>query len=838
VGQVRDCWARAGGRLGLWPRLLVLLVVALAGVGGAFGSASASACANEQLRVGDHSTELPDCRSYEMVTPPFKNGDPLTATNEGYAVAVNASGEAEAVGFSDIGGFGGAENDNSVNGSTYVARRGSGGWASAPAGFSGSRFQDGGTPGEFEMLDFSSDLRTGLFFAAPLSAPTPLFLGAYAQPVGGSAVEVGPLIEPAKAATFTAEDETKRPKLNYAGATSDLDHVFFYLFNGANTEERNWLWSADGTVANASLYEYGGHGSGEPELVGVRGGHGSHELISQCGAILGGSSLGVGGSAESQPADGYNAIAAGGARVFFTAVKAHPASHACSENAKHEPVGTGPLVNEVWARVPPPCKLPCEPTGLESVSISEPSEADCAACRTGHSKVTVTEKSALFQAANEAGTKVFFLSEQELLPGAAGDNLYEYDFNAPEGEKVSLVARNMPEAPEGIGGVARVSENGEMVYLVSEAVLASNVDAKGEAAREGTVGEPAYNLYAFNTVSRRFVFVAALSKEDSQDWRQEDGRPVQATAPDGRFLLFSSVGDLTPGAGGSGAQLYRYDARAGEAGDAGALQRVSIGGPGSFFCPATGRVEAGFDCNGNFAMVDNFPASAGFPQVSYVNSVGHPQLTAITGDGSRVFFDSPAGLTAGAQNGACALEVGGACEVFARNVYEWEQAGAGGCAVGEVGGCLYLISDGQGDHAVIAQPLAALLGADPSGANVFFRTTHALVGQDSDTIDDIYDARVGGGFPAPTAPTLCSGVCGGPSGVPPVLGVPGSTVLTGSGNLAAPAPVLPAKPAVKKPAKCKKGFVRRKSKGKSRCVRSKKRPRGKAGNASHRGGGR
>ena len=50
-----------------------------------------------------------------------------------------------------------------------------------------------------------------------------------------------------------------------------------------------------------------------------------------------------------------------------------------------------------------------------------------------------------------------------------------------------------------------------------------------------------------------------------------------------------------------------------------------------------------------------------------------------------------------------------------------------------------------------------LIGTDASGRDVFFTTADQLVGQDTDTDIDIYDARVDGGFPAPALSPSCSG---------------------------------------------------------------------------------
>jgi hypothetical protein len=85
-----------------------------------------------------------------------------------------------------------------------------------------------------------------------------------------------------------------------------------------------------------------------------------------------------------------------------------------------------------------------------------------------------------------------------------------------------------------------------------------------------------------------------------------------------------------------------------------------------------------------------------------------------------------------------------------------------------------------------------LIGATPSGSDVFFTTADPLVPGDTDTQVDIYDARVDGGFPAPTTPRSCEGEgCQGPPATPPVFGAPGSAIFSGNGNLA---PLVAANP--------------------------------------------
>jgi hypothetical protein len=92
------------------------------------------------------------------------------------------------------------------------------------------------------------------------------------------------------------------------------------------------------------------------------------------------------------------------------------------------------------------------------------------------------------------------------------------------------------------------------------------------------------------------------------------------------------------------------------------------------------------------------------------------------------------------------------------------------------------------------------------GCDVFF-TTSVLLPQDPGQID-VYDARVGGGFPQPVTLPICEGeTCQGPSNPPPEFPTPASATFNGPGNV---------KP---KPKRCPKGKRKVKRKGKVRCVK-------------------
>lgn len=116
------------------------------------------------------------------------------------------------------------------------------------------------------------------------------------------------------------------------------------------------------------------------------------------------------------------------------------------------------------------------------------------------------------------------------------------------------------------------------------------------------------------------------------------------------------------------------------------------------------------------------------------------------------------------------------------------------------------------------------LESSASGADAFFTTREQLVGWDVDDASDLYDARIGGGFPEPpTSPPSCRGAgCQpSPSTAPPAQSV-GSAVTQGAGN---------ARPAGRKPARrvvrCARGKVKKVVRGKARCVKRRSHAAGK-----------
>jgi hypothetical protein len=536
---------------------------------------------------------------------------------------------------------------------------------------------------------------------------------------------------------------SKRPYTVLGAASNASRGIVFTIENSA------LQWQFD-TTQGSTLYEYTGTNNVAPSLVAVSGGAGSTALISRCGA-------------------GYGGISADGQVVFFTAQKE------CEG-------GT-----QIYARL----------GGSRTVAISEPSKEDCEACQTS----SALEREASFEGSSADGSKVLFTTEQELLPGQKGKNLYEYDFDAERGRRIALISAGATE-PQ-VQAVSRVSLDGSHVYFVAGGVLSGDPNGEGQRAQAG-----ADNLYVYERDERypagHTAFVADLCSGPEQSgtvsdpqcpsnlesssvlgaindkdlWNQQGhasdrNGPAQVT-PDGRFLVFASYGDLTVGDTSSARQVFQYDAQTG------ALVRVSIG-------------QDNYNGNGNAARSGQGPSTdASIVDQEYLGPASAPRGGALartmSDDGSDVFFQSPVALTPGALNLVKVAEIAGTGRFYAQNVYEFHR------------GNVFLISDGKDvSPTVISTPApgegVALVGVSALGNDVFFRSVDQLVPQDTETQVNFYDARVGGGFPAPAAPASCEGEgCQAPSGAPPVFGAPGSANFAGSGNLTPPAITPAVKP--------------------------------------------
>ncbi len=392
-----------------------------------------------------------------------------------------------------------------------------------------------------------------------------------------------------------------------------------------------------------------------------------------------------------------------------------------------------------------------------------------------------------FQGASADGSKVFFTTETELTgddEGIHDAELYEYDASAPEGERLTRVSRGIINTGPAEGEVQTeyvlVPENASEVYFYALGKLTPDAqDLKSAADID--------NIYRYDTTTHDIRYIAtAKGPPDAPSVLGSLPRPSSPSddqvTPSGRFFLFVSKGILGSSVNDPAeyGEIYRYD------NETSSLTCVSCAPS-----PAPAR-------GGAILVHDGLTAWDEIPRV-----------TTVSEDGSYVFFESNDQLVSKDVNGPPSNTPGNQPWDDPKpkkqdpwtDVYEWHE------------GVVSLISSGND-----AQE-AVLIGASANGSDVFFETHSQLVPQDQDTSTDIYDARIGGGFPAPTESAACLGdTCLSPpaASIEPTLG---TSAPSGFGNIASVLTVVKSKAPPKGKGKgCGKGKVRRKS----RCIKKRK----------------
>jgi hypothetical protein len=358
----------------------------------------------------------------------------------------------------------------------------------------------------------------------------------------------------------------------------------------------------------------------------------------------------------------------------------------------------------------------------------------------------------VFQQASVNGSKAFFSSASMLTNDATtGGGLYEYNVvSGALGALKFLTPDSTDVGGAKFQGVIAASDNGSRVYFIARGQL---------VAGEGVSEQP--NLYLYEE-GKPLKFIATLSSLDQGELLRSGASTKSLgqvrTTPDGRYLVFQSINAGITSYDNKGfEEVYRYDAEA----ETEQLVCVSCD-PGRL--PVAG---AALDQSGLSTVIQPVSPSQFSP----------PHNIAVSETGSLfVFFETAEPLVAQASNGRV-------------NVYEWHE--------GRVG----LISGGTGPDD------SHFFGASADGTNVFFTTYDRLVQADGDSNRDVYDARIGGGFPNPgTAPGCQAEGCHGAPSEPPVFSAPASATLVGGGNL----PPVAAKHAGKQQKKAKKKPKKRK----------------------------
>jgi len=683
---------------------------------------TADTCPNAQIRGLQAAQFLPDCRAYEMVSPPEKEGADISAS----ASNTRVSTDGDAVQYLSLAGFGDAYGSGAL-GTEYVAERGEEGWLTHAV-----------TPPQHPPFlpldnahyegDFSSDLNTGVFYAvSPLTidpnvANVPnIYLrtdllkagyGSYRLLSGCS------LCESEKAPLQWNRPFFERIEFDpgLAGATADFSHVIF---------ESTYNLAAGATGTGIKLYE---NANGTVRLAGILPDSAcetppcaAQESAAGQGAIrLDSRERGVGMYTQ-------NTISTDGSRIVFTA---------------------NPLIQEFAGLQGPSFQgnLYLREGGRTTVQLnaSERSVADPNGWQP-----------AMFMGASRDDSKIFFKTAQALtdedtdpqreITGKLAVDIYMYDVNAPAGKHLTLVSRDQVPSDDHDGSphaeyVHAVSADGKYVYFSTRNVLAPGATSFGGHR----------NLYVWHDGEVRYVAGDGNgSTSQTTNWG-EQGLIVGwhldefRVTLDGKHALFvtneprlaESVGyDNYAGSSsrceyGYCHEVYLYDF------ERDGLTCVS--------CDASGERPVG-----DAKFMSNSPDTSSVATTQHLNN-------ALSEDGSRVFFDTSDALVRSDTNGK-------------RDVYEYD------ARTGRVA----LISSGRSSEDSL------FVEATPSGSDVLFTTSERLVRSEIDGNFDLYDARVDGGIAAQNvagAVSCESEDCQGPAKVAPVFSLPSSLTFSGNGN--------------------------------------------------------
>ena len=586
-----------------------------------------SECPNEQPRKENGSLGLPECRAYEMVTDPNKEGNSATIRDFARGDAV-----AYASGASNLAGSG---QGRIAQPNQYVSTRTVAGWKTIPGlnGPSGSmqaapEYLEAEEKSVWPAVTYSADLLSSIWALGKKDSPEGPYLR---QPDGRFAlIGIGSVLLPSTVARATVQ------------ASEDLSHLVL------SSEEPSYP-----TTWGPGIYEFLGTGNTQPpRRVDVDN---SGSPIGSCGAV---NSFG-------------STISTDGRAIVFSV-------RGCA--------GPNPPVTEIWARV--------DATTSYDISASD--------CHRPAADPCNAPADATFRGSAKDGSRVYFTTTQQLVNGDTDQTNDLYACDLPAGPQAPVGAANPCSALHQVSApstgkaevqrVIKISDDGSTAYFIARGVLAANEDGLGEAALPGD-----RNLYVWRTdaahTAGRIAFLARLPESDS---------PVAQTTPDGRYALLQTAGQLLPTDTDESADIYRYDA------DNEELTRIST-------------AVSGAGGNGDFdarlgTAIDPILLT---PQ-SRTSLNSHPS---ISDNGQLIVFATEEALS----------PLDGNDEPDA---YLWNG--------GQVRGSVAPLAPSLG---YTGEKLPGQVFIDGSGQDIYIQTAARLTPTDTDTQTDVYDARIGGGFP-------------------------------------------------------------------------------------------
>lgn len=695
-----------------------------------------------------NAVTLPDGRSWEMVTPPNKQGAGLYAIGYEQGADIQAAADGGALTYAATGPF--AANPAGSRAlevtQVYSARRAPGVWETADIStphYEGAAGLAVGHSAEYKL--FSSDLSVGLVEPVGDTPLPPLPAGSektvYLRNASG---EYKALVTSANvpAGVKFGGDGEYAGGVEFVDGSPDMRHIVLDAGPGVELTKGYsggglYEW-ADGRLQLASVLP-----DGEP-VNGPLGQDGDRFV--------------------------RGAISNDGSRVVFTKAQLE---HGRKIYLRDMATGETVLVSAAQG-------------------VQQPASAD-----------------AEYRLASTTGpTRVFFTSVARLTGDstASGEEEWEdlYVFEVTSGASEPLAGRLTDLTVDGragegaaVQGVIGASEDGSSVYFVANGILGDGAEhgaTRGDCSGSKAAAPQTCNLYVerYDAARKAWgppVFVAVLSGGDAPTWSPTGAglrNMTSRVSPDGGYLAFMSERSLTgyenrdANSGVPDEEVFLYDANSRH------LVCASCNPTGAR--PVGLLKPKGYDetlIDYTVELWDNRWLAGSIPGWTTTALSSALSQSRYLSDDGRLFFDAVDSLVPADVNGKA-------------DVYEYESAGVGGCqepGYGQsasvvhseaFGGCVGLISAGTSSGE------SAFLGASEGGGDIFFMTLSRLAPQDYDTSLDVYDAHeCAVSVPCAPSPALAPPSCttgdackAAPTPQPAVFGAPSSETFSGAGNIA------------------------------------------------------
>ena len=463
-------------------------------------STTPAACANEAVRERQGTQFLPDCRAYEMISPPRKKGVDVTDSHHrhygvDFVPLISETGDASV--FTSHGSFADAKGNPVV--SFYQAIRSASGWSTknVTPPVNGAR--------QSSPLPVFQGATSDLMSWAISGAKEPQLLPQAAEGVENgylwnSVSDTYRLLSPGlKFGTFA--------QVYFEGGSTDLERMAIDVYGG------NPL--AEGAPANvqSQLYEW----NGATEALTLVGREPGTNDPFQGDVLIANPKRNVGAGT---PAKEWNPVSDDGSKIYF-----------------YTP---GPPEQELYVRV--------NGATTRHVSASQAAAPD-----------PNGTKPAWFLFASQDGQTAFFSSAEKLTddattgPNSEGEDLYRYDLGSEEltDLTVSDSGGNGAEVVGAIGG----SDSGDRFYFVARGEL-----APGAVAGDNNL----YLWTDDGTAKGEITFVSRGLHPHNWAPHNLDPRHLGRVTPDGMHALFQSTERITSYDNDGHFEVYTYDVAADE----------------------------------------------------------------------------------------------------------------------------------------------------------------------------------------------------------------------------------------------------------------------------------